>query len=98
MGIARKLARVVPGALQQFFTDRCPQQAAGIAYRVLFSIVPLAIVLVSVFGLVLQDDSIHEEVVDTIVDAASTSARASVMLFQRVPEHPGSRNAPIFVE
>jgi membrane protein len=69
VGIARKLAHVVPGALRQFFADRCPQQAAAIAYRVLFSIVPLAIVLVSVFGLVLQDDSVREAVVDAIVDA-----------------------------
>jgi membrane protein len=69
VGVARKLARVVPGALQQFFADRCPQQAAGIAYRVLFSLAPLAIVLVSVFGLVLQDDSVREEVIDAIVDA-----------------------------
>jgi membrane protein len=69
VGVARKLARVVPGALQQFFVDQCPQQAAGIAYRVLFSIAPLAIVLVSVFGLVLQDESVRESVVDAVVDA-----------------------------
>jgi membrane protein len=69
VGIARKLAHVVPGALQRFFADQCPQQAAGIAYRVLFSIAPLAIVLASVFGLVLQDESVREAVVDAIVDA-----------------------------
>jgi membrane protein len=73
VGIARKLARVVPDALQQFFADQCPQQAAAIAYRVLFSIAPLAIVLVSVFGLVLQDDSLREDVVDAIVDALPVS-------------------------
>ena len=39
-------------------------QAAGIAYRVLFSIAPLAIVLVSIFGLVLQDDGIRHDVVN----------------------------------
>jgi uncharacterized BrkB/YihY/UPF0761 family membrane protein len=48
--------------------DQCPQQAAAIAYRVLFSIAPLAIVLVSVFGLVLQDEGVREDVVDAIVD------------------------------
>ena len=66
---AKKLVRVVPDALQRFFADQCPQQAAAIAYRVLFSIAPLAIVLVSIFGLVLQDDNVRENVVDTIVDA-----------------------------
>ena len=65
----KKLARVVPESLQRFFSDRCPLHAAGIAYRVLFSIAPLAIVLVAVFGLVLQNDSFRESVVNTIVDA-----------------------------
>ena len=39
----------------------------------LFSIAPLAIVLVSVFGLVLQDDSVREDVVDAIVDHFSVT-------------------------
>jgi membrane protein len=72
--ITKKLARVVPDAVQRFFADQCPQQAAGIAYRVLFSIAPLAIVLVSIFGLVLQDDSIRHDVVNSIVDALPVSA------------------------
>ena len=57
----------MPDAGQGFYHDHCPQQAAGIAYRVLFSIVPLAIVLVSIFGLVLQDDAVRKDVVDAIV-------------------------------
>jgi membrane protein len=72
--IARKLVRVGPEALQRFVADQCPQQAAAIAYRVLFSIAPLAIVLVSIFGLVLQNDSVREEVVNRIVDALPVSA------------------------
>src|SRR5438094_2586360 len=68
-----KLVRVFPDAVERFFADRCPQQAAGIAYRVLFSIAPLAIVLVSIFGLVLQDDSIRHDVVSSIVDALPVS-------------------------
>ena len=72
--VTNKVARVIPDAVQRFFADNCPQQAAGIAYRVLFSIAPLAIVLVSIFGLVLQDDSVRHEVVDTIVDALPVSA------------------------
>jgi membrane protein len=72
--IAKKVARVIPDAVQRFFADQCPQQAAGIAYRVLFSIAPLAIVLVSIFGLVLQDDGIRHDVVNSIVDALPVSA------------------------
>jgi membrane protein len=72
--IAKKVARVIADAVQRFFADQCPQQAAGIAYRVLFSIAPLAIVLVSIFGLVLQDDSVRQDVVDAVVDALPVSA------------------------
>jgi membrane protein len=73
VAIAKKLARVIPAAVQRFFADHCPQQAAGIAYRVLFSIAPLAIVLVSIFGLVLQNDSIRHDVVNAIVDELPVS-------------------------
>jgi len=41
---------------------------------VLFSIVPLAIVLVSVFGLVLQNDELRHDVTKTIADALPVSA------------------------
>lgn len=74
VAIAKKFARVIPEAVERFFADQCPQQAAGIAYRALFSIAPLAIVLVSIFGLVLQDDSVRQDVVNTIVDALPVSA------------------------
>jgi membrane protein len=74
VGVARKLAGVIPAAVEEFFVDQCPQQAAGIAYRVLFSAAPLAIVLVSIFGLVLQDDSVRHDVVDSIVDALPVTA------------------------
>ncbi len=69
-----KLARVGLDALQRYFGDGCPQHAAGISYRVLFSIAPLAIVLVSVFGLVLQNEGVRQDVVDTIVGALPVSA------------------------
>ncbi len=72
---ARKVLRVIPEAGQRFYSDHCPQQAAGIAYRVLFSVAPLAIVLVSVFGLVLQNDDYREDVIDSIVDALPVSAQ-----------------------
>jgi membrane protein len=71
--IAKKLGHVIPEAVRRFFADGCPQQAAGIAYRVLFSVVPLAIVLVSIFGLVLQNDSLRHDVIDAIVDELPVS-------------------------
>jgi membrane protein len=67
-------------AADRYWADSCPQQAAGIAYRVLFSIVPLAIVLVWLFGLLLSDQQLHDAVVDTIVNAlpATAADRAKV--------------------
>jgi membrane protein len=80
LALVVKLGRVGLDAVRRFFSDNCPQHAAGIAYRVLFSIAPLAIVLVSIFGLVLQDDSVRQDVVNTIVDAlpVSTAGRKDV--------------------
>jgi len=68
-GLPARLGGVAASAVSRFFAAGCPQHAAGIAYRVLFSLAPLAIVLVSVFGLVLQDDDLRDSVVATIVDA-----------------------------
>jgi membrane protein len=43
------------------------QHAAGIAYRVLFSLVPLSIVLVSIVGIFLRDEARRQDVIDEIV-------------------------------
>src|SRR4051812_14605850 len=69
-----KLARVLNYALRRFFKDRCQRDAAAIAYRVLFAVGPLAIVLVSIFGLLLQDDEFRRQVIDAVVDALPVSA------------------------
>jgi membrane protein len=50
-----------------FFERRLTQNAAAIAYRVLFSLAPLAIVLVFALGLVLRDESLRADVVDRVV-------------------------------
>lgn len=75
--IVRKLIGILPGAVDGYFAHRLPQHAAAIAYRVLFSLVPLAIVLVSVFGLVLQNEDLRQEVIDTVVDWLPVSAEGS---------------------
>jgi membrane protein len=76
----RKLVSVIVDAGRGYTSDGCSQQAAGISYRLLFSIAPLAIVLVSIFGLVLQNDELRENVTDRIVEAlpVSVSGRKDV--------------------
>ena len=64
-----KVVGVLFAALEDFYARRCGQHAAGIAYRVLFSLAPLAIVLISVSGLVLQNDRLRNDLVAEIVDA-----------------------------
>ncbi len=73
LAIARHLARVLPEAGQGYFEHRLTQQAAGIAYRILFALAPLAIVLVSVLGLVLNDTEVRDDLVDYVVDVLPVS-------------------------
>jgi membrane protein len=65
---ANGVANALPRAAEDLFRDRCPQYAASIAYRVLFSLFPLTIVLVSIFGLILQDDELRQSVIDELID------------------------------
>ena len=75
--LLRTLTRVIPQAVDGYFADRCGQHAAGIAYRVLFSLVPLSIVLVAIFGIVLRNDGLRQDVINEIVDALPLSDRGS---------------------
>jgi len=54
-------------AVDGYYRHRLPLQAAGIAYRVLFSLAPLTIVLVSIAGVVLKDDTLREELTERVV-------------------------------
>lgn len=54
---------------QQYSADNCSQLAAGIAFYALFSIVPLALFAVSIFGLVVRDKSVQEDISNQIVDS-----------------------------
>jgi membrane protein len=72
--LARNTLRAFPRAVEDLFRDRCAQYAASIAYHVLFSLFPLTILLVSVFGLVLQDDALRQRVTDELVEVLPVSA------------------------
>jgi len=60
--------RLTENAVPAFFSDRCPQLGAGIAYFALFSVFPLAIVLTAVFGLVVSGPDTKDEVVEFLVE------------------------------
>lgn len=65
---------MLAGAGGRFLDAGGTQQAAGIAFRVLFALAPLAIVLVSVLGLLLQDDDLRGAVVDRVVEVLPVDA------------------------
>jgi membrane protein len=77
---AARVVRVLVAAANRYLADSCPQHAAGIAYRVLFSSVPLAVVLVSAFGILLGNDEVRNAVVTSVVNAlpAGTANRSDV--------------------
>jgi membrane protein len=83
-GVVRGVARALPKAVEDMFTDRCSQYAAAIAYRVLFSLFPLTIALVAVFGLVLQDDELRADVIDEIVDILPVSESGQTNVSQSI--------------
>jgi membrane protein len=78
--LANGILRAFPAAVEDLFRDRCPQYAASIAYHVLFSLFPLTILLVSIFGLVLQDDELRKSVINELLDVlpVSESGQANV--------------------
>lgn len=55
-------------SLQEFIEDRCTQIAASISYFVFFSIFPLTIFLVTIFGQFLRNDSVKQQVVEALLD------------------------------
>jgi membrane protein len=63
----RRLADTLAAAGGRYFSSGASDSAAGIAYRVLFSLAPLTVVLVSVFGLLLQNQELKDDVIHKIV-------------------------------
>lgn len=53
-------------AASEFVDDRCTQMAASISYWVFFSVFPLAIFLVTVFGQLLRDDNLRLRVLNNL--------------------------------
>ena len=65
----RLAARVVRRATINFAEDGCTQMAAAISYFALFSLFPITLLAVSVFGIVLRDAETQARVLEAIVDA-----------------------------
>lgn len=55
-------------AVQAFFADNGPQYAAALSYYGLFSLFPLAILTVTAFGLIVDDQAARTQVIDFVLD------------------------------
>lgn len=64
---ARDPAEVLAGAAAEFGADRCTRMAAATAYRTVFAIAPLLMILVAVFGFFVGSrEEAQEEIVATV--------------------------------
>jgi membrane protein len=76
-----RLLRTFERAAGEYYgSDGCPQLAAAISYHVLFALFPFLLLLVSILGLVLQDDSVRQQVIDWITQSVPLSEEANLDL------------------
>ncbi len=96
-----RTVRIVEQSVGAFFTDRCPQFAAAIAFYALFAIFPLAILAVVVFGMVIGSDDAREHVVEFLLDnlpLTEDQGRADLeRLLEGVTRNTGTLSAVAFV-
>lgn len=64
----KHLVRAVVFAVQKYGRDRGPQLSAAVAYRVLFSLVPLLTLIVSLLGILMKDAERRSEVIAYMFD------------------------------
>ncbi len=64
----RHARQLIQRSVAEFFEDSGPQAAASVSYFALFSLFPLAIVTVAVYGLFLGGEEAREQVVEFVLD------------------------------
>ncbi len=73
----RHLARALVVGGARFGPHACTQAAAALAYHVLFSIFPFAILFVSIAGILLRDEGRRDRVVDWLLEQFPLSGSAA---------------------
>jgi membrane protein len=63
---SRRFAILGKRSVTEFAEDDCPQLAAAISYHVMLSVFPLVILVVSVFNLVVNQQSVRDNVVEGV--------------------------------
>jgi membrane protein len=81
---ARRSAGVMTAAVSRYFSSGASDLAAGIAYRVLFALAPLTVALVSVFGLLLQNEELKTDVINKIVSTLPVNSQNVTKAIQNI--------------
>lgn len=76
--VARLVATVVNRTVRMYLEDHCGTYAAAIAYYAIFSLVPLSLVTVSVFGLFLNEAKVTNFIFDQFPLEDTAQVRANV--------------------
>jgi membrane protein len=82
--VTSRLVALARESASAYTRNLCPQLASAIAYRVLFSLFPLGIFLVSIFGLVIENAERRDELVGWVVERLHLSEAGSESLDQAV--------------
>jgi len=64
----RRLLILTVRSIQKFGDDRCTHMAAAISYYALFSLFPLLIFMMSIFGIFLQSSSLQNDLIDHVLE------------------------------
>ena len=75
-------------AVPRYTAHRHPQIAAAISYHVLFAMVPLFVLLGTIFGLLLRDDQRRQELTEQLIDRFPLSPEAGVDIERILSEIP----------
>ena len=73
-----KVGRVFKNTATEWMDDKAPTLGAAIAYYTVFSLAPLILLLVSVFGLFMHDNAVVKEKLEHQVEQISGSSAANV--------------------
>lgn len=72
----RRYAAATVRGLENYLADYGTQAAAAIAYKAIFSVIPLLTFAVTVVGVVLRDEGRRQEVIDYLIDHLPLSGEA----------------------
>jgi uncharacterized BrkB/YihY/UPF0761 family membrane protein len=82
--VTKRIVALARESATAYTRNLSPQLASAIAYRVLFSLFPLAIFLVSIFGLLIENAERRDELVTWVVERFHLSEAGSVRLDEAI--------------